>query len=48
MKSVNMAGLFKNMSFKRAKQIFFMWLANALPLRGHQRLKFVKMGGGEY
>lgn len=25
--------------------MFFMWLANALPLRGHQRLKFVKMGG---
>lgn len=25
--------------------MFFMWLANTLPLRGHQRLKFVKRGG---
>lgn len=33
------------MSFKRISQIFFMWLANALPLRGHQRWKFVKKGG---
>ena len=33
------------MSFKRISQIFFMWLANALPLRGHQRWKFVKRGG---
>lgn len=37
-----MVGLFKNMSFKRAKQIFFMWLANALPLRGYQRLNLLK------
>lgn len=33
------------MTLKRLKQIFFMWLANALPLRGHQRYKFVKLGG---
>lgn len=25
--------------------MFFMWLANALPLRGHQRWKLVKKGG---
>ena len=37
--------IFKYMSFKRAKQMFFMWLSNKLPIRGHQRLKFVKMGG---
>ncbi len=40
-----MTGLFKHMSLKRVKQMFFMWLANALPLRGHQRFKFIKMGG---
>lgn len=40
-----MARFFRHLSLKRAKQMFFMWLANALPLRGHQRLKFVKMGG---
>lgn len=33
------------MTLKRLKQIFFMWLANALPLRGHQRWKLVKLGG---
>lgn len=37
--------LFKYMSFKRITQIFFMWLSNTLPLRGHQRFKFVKIGG---
>ena len=37
--------LFKHMSFKRVRQIFFMWLANVLPLRGFQRWKFVKKGG---
>lgn len=40
-----MCGLFKYMSLKRAKQMFFMWLANALPIRGHQRYKWVKWGG---
>lgn len=40
-----MARLFRHMSFKRISQIFFMWLANALPLRGFQRWKFVKKGG---
>lgn len=40
-----MARFFRHLSLKRAKQMFFMWLANTLPLRGHQRLKFVKMGG---
>lgn len=40
-----MAGLFKHMSPKRIKQMFFMWLANTLPLRGHQRWKLVKKGG---
>ena len=40
-----MSRLFKGLSFKRISQIFFMWLANALPLRGHQRWKFVKKGG---
>ena len=25
--------------------MFFMWLANTLPLRGHQRWKLVKLGG---
>ena len=40
-----MSRLFKYMPLKRIKQIFFMWLANALPLRGHQRWKLVKLGG---
>lgn len=40
-----MSRLFKGLSFKRITQIFFMWLANTLPLRGHQRFKFVKLGG---
>lgn len=40
-----MSRLFKGLSFKRISQIFFMWLANTLPLRGHQRFKLVKMGG---
>lgn len=33
------------MTLKRLKHMFFMWLANALPLRGHQRYKLVKKGG---
>ena len=33
------------MSFRRMKQMFFMWLANTLPLRGHHRYKFVRWGG---
>ena len=40
-----MGKLFRNMPLKRMKQIFFMWLSNTLPLRGHQRFRFVKMGG---
>lgn len=40
-----MSRLFKGLSFKRMLQIFFMWLANTLPLRGHQRYKLVKLGG---
>lgn len=40
-----MSRFFKGLSFKRISQIFFMWLANTLPLRGHQRFKLVKMGG---
>ena len=37
--------MFKYMSFKRISQIFFMWLSNKLPLRGHQRYQWVKLGG---
>lgn len=33
------------MSFKRIVHIFFMWLSNVLPLRGHHRYKLVKLGG---
>lgn len=40
-----MSRLFKGLSFKRISQIFFMWLANTLPLRGHQRWRLVKLGG---
>lgn len=40
-----MSRLFKGISFKRISQIFFMWLANTLPLRGHQRWRLVKLGG---
>lgn len=40
-----MSRLFQGLSFKRLSQIFFMWLANTLPLRGHQRWKLVKKGG---
>lgn len=40
-----MSRLFQGLSFKRLSQIFFMWLANTLPLRGHQRWRFVKLGG---
>ena len=37
--------IFKYMSFKRAKQMFFIWLSNKLPIRGHQRYQWVKLGG---
>lgn len=37
--------LFKYMSLGRIKNMFFLWLANILPLRGHHRYKFVKLGG---
>lgn len=37
--------LLKGMSLKRAKQMFCLWLSNVLPLRGHQRYRFVRMGG---
>lgn len=40
-----MSRLLRGLSFKRLSQIFFMWLANTLPLRGQQRWKFVKLGG---
>lgn len=40
-----MSRFFKGLSLKRIKQIFFMWLAKTLPLRGHQRWKLVKLGG---
>ena len=40
-----MAEIFKYMSFKRIVHIFFMWLSNVLPLRGHHRYKLVKLGG---
>lgn len=33
------------MSFKRIVHMFFMWLSNVLPLRGHHRYKLVKLGG---
>lgn len=38
-------GYFTKMPLKRIKQIFFMWLSNFLPIRGHLRWKFVKKGG---
>ena len=41
-----MVRLFKGMPLKRIRQIFFMWLANTLPLRGYQRWRLVKWGGG--
>lgn len=40
-----MFGIFRYMSFKRARQMFFLSLANKLPLRGHHRWRFVKFGG---
>lgn len=40
-----MSKLFKGMPLKRIRQIFFMWLANTLPLRGYQRWRLVKWGG---
>lgn len=40
-----MKGLFKYMSFKRLKNIFFIWLSNTLPLRGHHRYKILRLAG---
>lgn len=40
-----MVRLFKGMPLKRIRQIFFMWLANTLPLRGYHRWRLVKWGG---
>ena len=37
--------LLKDMTFKRLVQIFFMRLANMLPMQGQHRYKFVKLGG---
>ena len=35
----------KWMTFKRFKNMFFLWLANILPIQGHLRYKIVKLGG---
>ena len=35
----------KWMTFKRFKNMFFLWLANILPIQGHLRYKIVKFGG---
>lgn len=40
-----MGKIIKYMSFKRAKNIFFLWLANVLPIQGHLRWKLIKLGG---
>lgn len=40
-----MTGLFRYMTSKRVLHMFFLWLSNTLPLRGHNRYKFVKLGG---
>ena len=37
--------MFKYLSLSRIKRIFFMWLSNFLPLRGHQRYKLTRLGG---
>ena len=42
---MNSVNRFKAISFNRLRYMFFMWLANVLPLRGHQRYLFVKGGG---
>lgn len=38
-------GMFKYMPLKRIMQILFMWLGKVLPIQGHQRPAFVRMGG---
>ena len=43
---MNSVNRFKAISFNRLRYMFFMWLANVLPLRGHQRYLFVRWGGG--
>lgn len=40
-----MKRLWKDLSVKRLKQMFFIWLSNVLPLRGYSRYKFVRLGG---
>lgn len=40
-----MGKLLKYMSFKRAKNMFFLKLARVLPIQGHLRYKLVKLGG---
>lgn len=40
-----MISLFKYLSAKRLLHIFFMWLSNVLPLRGHHRYIFTRWGG---
>lgn len=37
--------LFRYLSFNRIKRMFFMSLANILPLRRHQKLPLIKWGG---
>ena len=33
---------------KRLSRIFFMKMANSLPLSGKRRTKLMRLGGGEY
>lgn len=40
-----MTGIFKYLTFRRLIRIFWMWLANTLPMQGHHRYRFVKHGG---
>lgn len=40
-----MGQIIKNMSFKRAKNYFFLWLSRVLPIQGHLRWRLVKLGG---
>lgn len=37
--------MFKYLSLSRIKRIFFMWLSNFLPIRGHQRYILTRLGG---
>ena len=37
--------MFKYLSLSRIKRIFFIWLSNFLPLRGHQRYRLTKLRG---